>query len=301
MKKGIFASNFSNIREMKKEIVGIFLLICMCACGGGQKTSETIETIVQDVDSLIVEADTMLLDEWVEEEPEIPAKADESFDDFLYNFAIDEKLQKTRVVFPLPCYTDNKKDSLTEETWVYDPLFSQLESYAVLFDKSADMEIQKDTTLTSARIEWLYLKEHRLKRYYFERIKGEWMLEAIDDAAVLREKSEQEDFYEFYARFVNDSLFQSERVADPLMFVTIDPEDEFHVLETTLEKGQWFAFQPSLSKEFITNVSYGQRLNRNSKNRIVELKGFGNGFYNTLHFRCKNGEWMLTRFEDLGD
>ena len=287
---------------MKKLIVGIFLLGCMCACGGGQKKTETMETAVEEVDSLTVEADTMWMEEWVEEEePELPAQADESFDDFLYNFANDDKLQKARVLFPLSCYTDDQKDLMTEESWKHDPLFSCLESYTVLFDQTEDMEMVKDTALTSARVEWFNLKEQRLKRYYFERIKGEWMLEAIDDAVMIRENTEQEDFYEFYTRFVNDSLFQSKRVSDPLMFVTIDPEDEFHVLETTLEKGQWFAFQPSLSKDFLTNVSYGQRLDRNSKTRIVELKGFGNGFYNTLHFRCRNGKWMLTRFEDLGD
>ncbi len=287
---------------MKKLIVGIFLLGCMCACGGGRKNSPTMGAAVEETDSLILEEDTMWMKEWVEEEePELPAKADESFDDFLYNFAIDEKLQKTRVVFPLSRYKDNWKDSLTEETWVYDPLFSRLESYTLLYDKAEDVELQKDTALTSVRIEWFHLKEHRLRRYYFERIKGEWMLEAIDDAAMPQEKTEQEDFYDFYARFVNDSLFQSERVAEPLVFVTIDPEDEFHVLETTLEKGQWFAFQPSLSKDILTNINYGQRLDKNSKSRIIELKGFGNGFYNTLHFRCRNGLWMLTRFEDLGD
>ena len=287
---------------MKKLIVGIFLLGCMCACGGGQKNSSTMGAAVEETDSLILEEDTMWMKEWVEEEePELPAKADESFDDFLYNFAIDEKLQKTRVVFPLSRYKDNWKDSLTEETWMYDPLFSRLESYTLLYDKAEDVELQKDTALTSVRIEWFHLKEHRLRRYYFERIKGEWMLEAIDDAAISQGKTEQEDFYDFYARFVNDSLFQSERVAEPLVFVTIDPEDEFHVLETTLEKGQWFAFQPSLSKDILTNINYGQRLDKNSKSRIIELKGFGNGFYNTLHFRCRNGLWMLTRFEDLGD
>lgn len=286
---------------MKKLIVGIFLLGCMCACGGGQKRTETMEAVIEETDSLNLEEDTMWMEEWVEEEPELPAKADESFDDFLYNFAIDEKLQTSRIVFPLSCYSDNQKDSVTEESWVYDPLFSRMDSYSVLFDRVEDMELQKDTALTSVRIEWIHLKDYRLKRYYFERIKGEWMLEAIDDAAMFQEKNGQEDFYEFYARFVNDSLFQSERVSEPLMFVTIDPEDEFHVLETTLEKGQWFAFQPSLSKDFLTNVNYGQRLSKESRHRIVELKGFGNGFYNTLHFRCRNGQWMLTRFEDLGD
>ena len=63
------------------------------------------------------------------------------------------------------------------------PLFSQLDSYTVLFDKAVDMEAEKDTTATSVKIEWIYLKTNKIKRYYFERLKGLWKLEAIDFAA----------------------------------------------------------------------------------------------------------------------
>ena len=116
-----------------------------------------------------------------------------------------------------------------------------------------------------------------------------------------KEENGQEDFYEFYERFANDSLFQAERVADPLPFVAPDPDDEFEILETTIQKSQWFTFQPQLPTEFLTNVNYGQRLDRNSRVRIIELRGFGNGFCNTLYFRCRNGEWKLTKFEDLSN
>ena len=151
------------------------------------------------------------------------------------------------------------------------------------------------------RIEWIDLNFMKMKRYYFERLYGWWKLEAIDDASMPEEETGQEDFYDFYKRFANDSLFQAERVNDPLPFVTPDPEDEFQILETTIQKSQWFAFQPKLPTEFLTNVNYGQRLDRNSRTRIIELRGFGNGFNNTLYFRCRNGEWKLTRFEDLSN
>ena len=45
------------------------------------------------------------------EEPMVPATADESFADFFYNFASDEKFQLSRIVFPLPYYTMEKKFS----------------------------------------------------------------------------------------------------------------------------------------------------------------------------------------------
>ena len=116
-----------------------------------------------------------------------------------------------------------------------------------------------------------------------------------------KEETGQEDFYEFYKRFANDSLFQAERVVDPLPFVAPDPDDDFQILETAIEKEQWFAFQPKLPREYLTNVNYGQRLSTTSRTRVIELRGFGNGFSNTLYFRCRNGIWKLTRFEDLSN
>ena len=285
---------------MKKLIVGICLLGCLTSCVGGKKNTDTQEEQMEWTDSIEAMADSLLIEE-VEEEPVIPVAADESFADFLYNFALDERLQLRRILFPLPYYMDNQKDSIMKEDWVHDPLFSQQEFYTMLYDNLDDAELEKDTASTSVRIEWIDLKQKKMKRYYFERLYGWWKLEAIDDATMPKEDNGQEDFYEFYERFANDSLFQAERVADPLPFVAPDPDDEFQILETTIQKAQWFTFQPKLPNEFLTNVNYGQRLNLNSRTRIIELRGFGNGFSNTLYFRCRNGEWRLTRFEDLSN
>ena len=285
---------------MKKLIIGICLLGCLTSCGGGKKNTDAHEEQMEWADSIEAMADSLLVEE-VEEEPVIPAAADESFADFLYNFALDERLQLRRILFPLPYYMDNQKDSIMKEDWVHDPLFSQQEFYTMLYDNLDDAELEKDTASTSVRIEWIDLKQKKMKRYYFERLYGWWKLEAIDDATMPVNETGQEDFYEFYERFANDSLFQAERVADPLPFVAPDPDDDFQILETTIQKAQWFTFQPKLPNEFLTNVNYGQRLNLNSRTRIIELRGFGNGFSNTLYFRCRNGEWRLTRFEDLSN
>ena len=284
---------------MKKLILAICLFGWMCSCGGGKKNAETQESDFL-TDTIEAPVDTLSFEE-VEEEPVVPISADESFADFLYNFALDEKLQLRRILFPLPYYTDNRKDSILKEDWKHDPLFSQEEFYTMLYDHLDDAELEKDTASTSVRIEWINLKERKLKRYYFERLYGWWKLEAIDDASMPKEETGQEDFYEFYERFANDSLFQAERVVDPLPFVAPDPEDDFEILETTIEKEQWFAFQPKLPREFLTNINYGQRLSTASRTRVIEMRGFGNGFNNTLYFRCRNGQWKLTRFEDLSN
>ena len=285
---------------MKKLIVGICLLGGMASCIGGKKQADGQDLQTEFMDTTEVVADTLLVEEEVEESI-VPLTADESFADFLYNFALNERLQRRRIIFPLPYYMDNKKDSIEKEDWVHDPLFSQQEFYTMLYDNLDESEMEKDSASTSVRIEWIDLKEKKMKRYYFERLYGWWKLEAIDDATMPKEDDGQEDFYEFYERFANDSLFQASRVIDPLPFVTPDPDDEFEILETTIQKEQWFAFQPKLPQEHLTNINYGQHLDRNSRTRVIELRGFGNGFNNTLYFRRKNGEWRLTRFEDLSN
>ena len=285
---------------MKKLIVGFCLLGCMASCGGGKKNTDAQVEPVEPIDSTEIVADTLYVEE-VEEEQIVPVSADESFADFLYNFALNEKLQLRRILFPLPYYMDNRKDTIAKEQWTHDPLFSQQEFYTMLYDNLDDAELEKDTASTSVRIEWIDLKAKKMKRYYFERLYGWWKLEAIDDASMPKANTSQEDFYTFYERFANDSVFQRSRVVDPLPFVAPDPEDDFQMLETTIGKEQWFSFQPKLPQDVLTNINYGQRLDQNSRTRIIELRGFGNGFNNTLYFKCRNGEWKLTRFEDMSN
>lgn len=50
----------------------------------------------------------------------------------------------------------------------------------MLFDDEDDLELVGDTALTSVQVEWILLKNRMVKKYYFERTKGVWMLEAIN-------------------------------------------------------------------------------------------------------------------------
>ena len=160
------------------------------------------------------------------------------------------------------------------------------------------MDLVGDTALTSVQVEWIYIRTHMMKKYYFERIKGAWILEAINLRPI--EKNENEDFLEFFGRFATDSLFQCHRVSQPLAFVTTDPDDDFAVLETTLDLNQWFAFKPSLPTDRLSNINYGQKNADDSSHKILALKGIGNGLSNILYFRRDvTGNWELYKFEDV--
>ncbi|MFR7464598.1 MAG: DUF4348 domain-containing protein [Phocaeicola vulgatus] len=48
-----------------------------------------------------------------------------------------------------------------------------------------------------------------------------------------------------------------------------------------------------LPRENLTNVNYGQNENAKSNTKVIEMKGFGNGFNNTLYFERRHGLWKL--------
>ncbi|WP_024994050.1 DUF4348 domain-containing protein [Phocaeicola paurosaccharolyticus] len=286
---------------MRKLVYVVFMLLLVSGCTGNKQKMGSSDELSKQTDSLDSAKDSIVDSTEIAEGDIIPPSADESFADFFYNFAIDKKLQKSRIVFPLAYYKENKKESIQEKQWKHDPMMSRLASYTVFYDEASQMEMEKDTSINSVKIEWRFLKNNKIKTYYFQRVKGVWKLEAIDLRNMAKTDDDKEDFYDFYKKFAADSLFQEERLASPLKFVTVDPDDEFQILETTLEQGQWFAFKPQLPTNYLTNVIYGQSLSNKSNSRVMELKGFGNGFNNTLYFERRNGKWKLTQFEDLSD
>ena len=279
---------------MKKLIAGVILLSMLSSCNNKKSKIDPFASITQEVDSIRHQTDSIPEDK-LPEDPQ-PIQADESFDDFVYNFASDDALQRQRVKFPLPTINGDEKSNIDERHWKHDNLFTKQHYYTLLFDREEDMDLVGDTSLTSVQVEWIFVKTRMMKRYYFERIKGAWILEAINLRPI--ERNDKENFVEFFGRFATDSLFQSQRVSDPLAFVTSDPDDDFSILETSLDVNQWFAFKPELPSERLSNINYGQRNDDNSNMKILALKGIGNGFSNILYFRRKAGEWELYKFED---
>lgn len=279
---------------MKKIVLGFFLLAFLISCGNRKTKIDPFATLTEMVDSAGRKVDTLQQKE-VKEEPK-PIEADELFDDFVFNYASDEALQKQRTLFPLPYYNGDTPSKIEEKFWKHDYLFTKQSYYTLLFDKEDDMDIIGDTTLKSVQVEWIYLKTRMMKKYYFERRKGMWKLEAINLRHI--EEGENEDFVSFYARFATDSVYQSCHISDPLQFVTIDPDDEFSILETTLDMNQWYAFRPVLPADKLSNINYGQKNEDLSNTKILKVNGIGNGYSNIFYFRKRGGEWELYKYED---
>lgn len=284
---------------MKKIYSGIFIVVFLFSCGNKNKNTVPAEPVVEVTDTLTFTQDTVTVVELppVEEIP--PVRANESFDDFIFNFISDSRLQMNRIIFPLSVYKNDTVEKINKDEWAMDSIFYNQTYYTVLFDREEDIDKVTEDSRLSIQVEEIFMQPLEIRKYYFEKIDGRWMLEGINEKKI--EENRNREFIEFFYKFANDSVFQQEHTRDPLKFITVDPDDDFGVIESTLGYNQWLAFKPILPKERLSNIAYGQINNPRSSHRIIQLKGIGNGFLNTLYFRRKNNQWELYKFEDTSN
>ena len=88
-------------------LLAVLTVVCFTSVGCSDKKPAQVHDSTS-VDSVI--ADTQAVDstEKLIEETPMPKAADELFDDFVFNFAANRKLQMKRVHFPLPVYHNDK-------------------------------------------------------------------------------------------------------------------------------------------------------------------------------------------------
>lgn len=270
-------------------------LACLLASCAGKKAHVSEDAALVPDDTLVVEA-TQEIEPVVEKEV-TPTRVDELFDDFIWNFASDERLQRRRVRFPLLIITTDSTQQVERKDWQHDHLIAEQPTYTLMFDNESELDLEGDTSLTSAEVEWIYLDSNMRQRYYFERDNGAWMLDSIS-LTPLASFDDESGFVAFYSRFANDSIYQLDHLTNPIEFVTLDPDDEFSILETTLGISQWFAFKPELPSDRLTNINYGQTNDGRSRRKILKVNGFQDGTSIILYFRKRSGEWEMYKFED---
>jgi len=274
-------------------VLGAALVVAGCN-SRVKKIEETFEKLADEFNPQPVE----VVEEPVEvvvEEPE-PEPKDRSFDDFLYTYGSDEAFRLRRTKFPLPYYRYDEPLKIDEGEWGVHAIFDGEEIYTLILDGEDELELDADTTQNSIQFEWITLENLEVEKFYFERMEGVWMLEAVNVRGM--DENDNGDFVQFYKQFVADSLYQQEHVHDPLTYITVDPDNEFDILESFIGAEQWPAFKPELPVKRLSNIYYGQRNNDSSVQKILKLIGVADGYSSLLYFRKVRGEWQLYKFED---
>ncbi len=281
---------------MRKNLVECMALAAVLAACERKKVVLEVDYADDTViDSLLDSPDSLIFPSESADE-ELPARADELFDDFIFEFARLEKVRRGRVEFPLLSVVRGDTAWLTEEQWKYESLFLDRDYYTVLYNDEEQMELNKSTDLERVDVEQIHLEERTVKTCRFDRLKGEWRL-TREDMRDFTDAEPLDKFLDFYRRFVSDEEFQQRSVANPLRYITTDPDDDFSTIEGTLDHDQWDAFKPQLPDGIITNILYGQTYD-DPDCMILVKSGISNGLMDILDFRKKDGEWNLVSYEN---
>lgn len=282
----------------------LLLAFLIVSCNNKKPDRGTVSETTTEQDSPNYDEDEFLGESLSEEEAErsdekLMRNVDEFFGDFIFLFVNNHKLQKSRIDFPLPSVKiiNGKPDTtwFEQKQWIHDRIFPDPEYYTVLFNNQDQMELENSTHHQKIDVEQIYLNERYIKNYHFIKEQGIWRLAGLSYTSFLR--SGMESFLDFYHDFVSDDQFQQKSVADPLNYITTDPEDDFSTIEGTLSSEQWMAFRPELPQKMITNICYGQKFDDPSKMIFVK-RGFSSGMMNILTFTRKNGKWKLIAYEN---
>jgi hypothetical protein len=276
---------------MKRFILAIFAFVLIMFSCTGNKANQTEEVPADSVADSIDTTDVDSMDLLITETP-MPRAADAMFDDFLFNFLANKKLQKERVIFPLRVTENGTITKIEKDDWQMEHLFMRQGYYTLLFNSDKQMQLMKDTAVSEAVVEKILLAKNQIKNYFFQRIKGAWLLREIKVTSI--QSDANASFLAFYQRFVNDTAFQVKSISETVDFVGPDPDDDFNMMEGVITPDTWEAFAPTLPHKTLYNIIYGKPQEEGNQ-KIYLLRGVANGLEMELRFKKEGGRWMLKK------
>ena len=247
-------SSKSQVTKMKR-LVFVMMVggLLLSACQGQKSSSDTTGESQDSTQTVDTTATT--LEEEIAQEAPMPKAADELFDDFIFNFAANKKLQSSRVKFPL--------------------------------------KVLRGESIEHAVVEKIYLDAKTVKQFVFDRVKGVWMLQEVIHMPL--SESQNASFLMFYDKFSKDEdAYQSKHLAESVRFVGPDPDDDFAQMEGVITPDTWEAFAPELPSGMIYNIVYGTPQKETGR-KIFVLRGIANGLEMELTFKHEGDKWILTK------
>lgn len=273
-------------------LLAVLTVVCFTSVGCSDKKPAQVHDSTS-VDSVVADTQTVDSTEKLIEETPMPKAADELFDDFVFNFAANRKLQMKRVHFPLPVYHNDKLvKSIEKRAWKMEHFFMHQDYYTLIFDNQKQMNLVKDTAIDHVVIEKVFYAKKTVQQFLFNRINGEWMMTSINYKPMYANMNAS--FLKFYGHFATDSAFQAKHLHNPVKFVGPDPDDDFSTMSGDIEPETWPAFAPQLPHGMIYNIIYGQKY-AESNQKIFVIRGIANGMETILTFKRVHGKWMLTK------
>ena len=283
-----------NHKMMRREALFVVAFCALTlAWTAGCTDKAPVETDTLAVDTFVI--DTVPVDTMEEliSERVMPKSADELFDDFIFNFAANKRLQFKRIVFPLPVKDGEITTNVEQDEWEMERFFMHQGYYTLILDNRLQTEITKDTSVNNAVIEKIDLRNRLVKTYNFDRTDGQWMLTFMEYQPL--ENNVNASFLDFYDRFTTDSTVFFSSLHDPIHFTGPDLDDENSEMSEDISPDRWEDLGlDEMPSGLIYNIIYGQTYTRQDQ-KVLIMRGIANGLEAELTFRCIDGMWMLVR------
>lgn len=270
-------------------ILSLMLFAMVWTTGCTEKKTETNDSVVDSIIEDTLETDT--LESLIEETP-MPKAADELFDDFFFNFAASKRLQYERIDFPLEQNDFGKVTTVGKNQWRMERFFMRQGYFTLIVGSQKELDNSKDTKVGHVVIERIYLTRNCVQQFVFNRIDGLWKMQQVRKESISSNKNG--DFYAFYNKFVNDSTYRAQSLAEVVDFSGPDPEDDFARMEGSIMPEQLELFAPELPKDMIYNIVYGEGAIKGNM-RIFVVRGISNGLETELTFRKTKGGFILEK------
>lgn len=280
-----------DIASMRKVFGAFFACVLLMFSCTGKQMQRVEESMTDSVADTLDSVPLDTLEQLLSEIP-TPKAMDELFDDFLFNFAANKKVQKARIIFPLTVHKGDKDEQIDKNKWEMERFFMRQGYYTLWFDNDAQMELAKDTSINQAIVEKIQLKKDLVKDYVFNRIRGAWMLREIRETKIA--ENINASFLAFYQKFSSDKAFQVKSLNSLVKFVGPDPDDDFNMMEGLITPDTWEAFAPELPKKTIYNIIYGEPKSMDNE-KIFILRGISNGQEVELRFKKVGERWLLMK------
>lgn len=280
----------------------LFLLVLIAtmgvATGCSEKKPEATDSVAKTDSVLVDTVDTDTVATIISETP-MPKAADQLFDDFFFNFIASKKVQRSRIVFPLPVTVTVEGRERTYQVergaWKMDKFFRPQGYYTLIFDNDRQMELAKSTDIDTVVVEKIHLKEGIVDQYLFDHQEGRWRMSAIKTISF--GQSSNASFLAFLSRFFRTD--GEGLVANPLPYSGPDPEgegEETATVDTKIEPEMWNTFLPEVPGDQIYNILYGQQY-KSGKKKILTFKGLSNGLETRLVFQKQGKSWQLAKVD----
>lgn len=275
---------------MRKGWVAALLgVVLLTACSGGKKSGPFVDETLS-ADSAMVEDAYSQSDD---ENAPMPMAADELFDDFFFNYASNRRQQMERTVFPMKVVDRDSAYYAEKSTWKTETFFVKDDYYTLFFDSPDQIELMSDTAVDRVVVERFDMENSVAEQFMFSRESGRWMLHEKRYQPLMRNPNAQ--FLQFFSRFVSDSLFQTQSLAEQIAFTGPDPDDDFATIEGVITPEFWDAFRPEMPQgKKLYNIVYGNQ-NPATLQKTFVMRGISNGLEMEMTFRLKRGRWVLTK------